>query len=57
MELEGKNYTLNQCEDIFKWFEDSVVGEFTRYYNKAVFHTESGFYAAYADNLSNGCII
>jgi hypothetical protein len=57
MELEGKNYALNQCEDIFKWFEDSVVGEFTRYYDRIVFHTEYGFYAAYADNLSNGCFI
>lgn len=57
MELNGKTYTLNQCEDIWKWFKESVVGEFTRYYNSVVFNTEDGFYAAYADDLSNGCFI
>ena len=57
MELNGKTYTLNQCEDIWKWFTESVVGEFTHYYHKIVFHTEEGFYAVYADDLSNGCFI
>lgn len=57
MTFLGINYTLNQCEDIWKWFEESIVGEFTRYYNSVVFHTEEGFYAAYADDLSNGCFI
>lgn len=57
MELNGKTYTLNQCEDIWKWFKESVIGEYTRYYNRVVFHTEDGFYAAYADDLSNGYFI
>lgn len=56
MELNGK-YTLNQCEDIWKWFTESAVGEYTHYYNNVVFHTDKGFYAAYADNLTNGCFI
>jgi hypothetical protein len=30
--LDGKNYVLNQCEDIWKWFKESVIGEYTRYY-------------------------
>jgi hypothetical protein len=57
MELDGKTYTLNQCEDIWKWFKESVIGEYTHYYYKVVFHTEEGLYAAYADDLNNGCFI
>ena len=57
MELNGKNYVLNQCEDIWEWFKESVIGEYTRYYDRVVFHTEDGFYAAYADDLTNGCFI
>lgn len=57
MELNGKTYTLNQCDDIFDWFESSAVGEFTRYYDKVVFHTDEGIYSAYADNLNNGWYI
>ena len=57
MELNGRTYVLNQCEDIWKWFKESIVGEFTRFYNRVVFHTEDGFYSAYADDLSNGCFI
>ena len=55
--LDGKNYVLNQCEDIWKWFKESVIGEYTRYYDKVVFHTKDGFYSAYADDLSNGYFI
>ena len=57
MELNSKYYVLHQCDDIWKWFEESAVGEYTNYYNNVVFHTDNGFYAAYADNLSNGCFI
>ena len=57
MILEGKTYILNQCEDIWKWFEDSKVGEFTRYYSHTIFHKENGFYAAYSNDLSNGCYV
>ena len=57
MKLDGKTYILNQCEDIWKWFNESAIGEFTKYYHNIVFHTENGFYAAYADNLSNGYFI
>ena len=55
--LNGVVYTLNQCENIWHWFSNSKVGEFTRFYSKTIFHTENGFYAAYSDNLSNGCYV
>jgi hypothetical protein len=57
MELNGKEYTLNQCEDILDWFTTSKIGEYTRFYDKVVFHTEDGFYSAYADDLTNGCYV
>lgn len=55
--LDGKTYVLNQCEDIWDWFGSSQVGEYTRYYSRTVFHKEDGFYAAYSDDLSNGCYV
>ena len=46
IEFNGKQYILNQCcgenhegENLFEWCERSNVGEFTRYYDKIVFHT------------------
>ena len=53
MEFNGKSYVLNQCEDIWKWFSESKVGEYTRFFSRAVFHAEDGFYAADSNNLSN----
>ncbi|RHH14405.1 hypothetical protein DW228_06285 [Bacteroides fragilis] len=60
IEFNGYLYVLNQCcgeahedEDLFEWCERSAVGEFTRYYDKTVFHTNSGFIAAHSDDLSN----
>ena len=53
MIFQGKNYILAQCEDIFKWFSTSKVGEYTAYYDKFIFHTENGCFAAYRDNLDN----
>lgn len=55
--FNGKTFTLNQCEDIWKWFQESLIGEYTHYYCKVVLHTENGFYAADSDNLNNGCFI
>lgn len=55
--FDGKTYILNQCEDIWKWFESSKVGEFTHYYHYTIFHKEDGFYAGYSDNLSNGAYV
>ena len=52
--LNGKRFVLNQCDDLWKWFENSKVGEFTRYYSYTIFHKENGFYAAYSNDLSNG---
>ena len=51
--FEGITYTLNQCEDIWQWFKDSKVGEFTHYFSNVIFHTGHGFCAAPSDNLSN----
>ena len=55
--LDGITYTLNQCDDIWKWFDESKVGEFTRFYSKIVFHKKDGFYAAYFDDWTNGCYV
>lgn len=47
-------YRLNQCSDLFEWFGDSQVGDFTYYYNKVVFHSFDGrFYAADIDDTTN----
>lgn len=62
MEFQGKNYSLNQMREmrdedslapLSDWLTTSKVGEYTKYYTYVVFHTESGFYAAYSDNLEN----
>lgn len=55
VEFQGKLYTLSQVqEDLFEFTDNSKPGEYTRYYDKIVFHTErNGFVAAYADDLSN----
>lgn len=51
--FKGEDYTLNQCSDIFDWFGESQVGDFTYYYDRVVFHTSLGFYAAYINDTSN----
>ena len=53
MTFLGINYTLNQCEDFFKWLTSSKVGEFTLVYDKVVFNTTDGFVAAYTNDLDN----
>lgn len=55
VEFQGKLYTLNQVqEDLFEFTDNSKPGEYTRYYDKIVFHTErNGFIAAYANDLNN----
>ena len=53
--IKGKSYVCNQCDgDIFDWYENSSVGEYTRYYNRLVFHTEKGIYVAYENDIENG---
>jgi len=50
----GERYDLNQCSDILEWVGDSQVYDFTRYYDKIVFHHPDGrFYAAYIEDTSN----
>ena len=51
--FQGEKFTLNQCEDIFKWFDESSDGEFTHYYDKVIFNHSLTFIAAYSDNLNN----
>lgn len=51
--FQGAKYVLNQCEDIWQWFEQSKVGEYTRYYSQTVFHTANGIIAAPSDDLKN----
>ena len=51
--FKGERYTLKQCSDIFEWFGDAQVYEFTYYYDRVVFHTPSGFFAAYIEDTSN----
>ena len=52
--FNGNHYSLNQCDgDIFEWFKNSSVGQYTNYYDKLVFHTREGAEAAYKDDLSN----
>lgn len=55
--FEGVSYMLNQCEDIWKWFKESKVGEYTRYYSNTIFHTEDGFCAAPSSDLTNWCYV
>ena len=50
----GETYCLNQCSDLFEWFGDSQVGEFTYYYSHLVFHhTDGRFYSADIEDTSN----
>lgn len=53
MTFNGKTYTQKQCDDIFQFLDTSEIGEYMRYYDKIVFHTDAGFIAAYSDDLSN----
>lgn len=54
IEFQGHLYELNQAEDLCQWCSDSKPGEYTRYYDRVVFHTErNGFIAAYANDLNN----
>lgn len=55
--FDNIRYVLNQAEDIWEWFGESKVGEYTHFYSKLVFHKEEGFYAAYKDNLTNGAYV
>ncbi len=50
----GEKFTLNQCDDIWQWFATSKVYEFTRFYDRVVFHAPNDyFYGAYRNDLSN----
>ena len=51
--FQGDIYKLNQCENIWQWYIDSKVYEFTYFFSQVVFHTPTGIYAAYKDNLDN----
>ena len=52
--FNGNPYSINQCEgDIFEWYKNSSVGQYTNYYDKLIFHTREGIEAAYKDDLSN----
>jgi len=53
MVFRGETFLLNQCEDIWKWFSESKVGEYTRFFSRAVFHAEDGFYSAFVNDLTN----
>lgn len=60
LNFNGATYVLNQCEcaeGIWQWFQESKVGEFTRYYSNTIFHTAKGFWAGDNKNLSNGCYV
>ena len=52
--FKGETYLLDQCEgNIFEWAEQTLVGDFTYYYDMVVFHTDEGFVAAYRDDITN----
>lgn len=52
--LDNEDYVLNQCSDIFDWFGESQIWDFTYYYDRIVFHHPDGiFYAAYLEDTSN----
>lgn len=53
MNFKGKPYILNQFVDLFEFIDNSKTGEYMDYYDRVVFHTESGFIAAYRDDLNN----
>lgn len=53
----GVKYVLNQCEDIWQWFQTSKVGEFTRYFSNTVIHTAHGFCGAPSNDLTNWCYV
>ena len=55
--LNGIKYVLNQCDDIWKWFQASKVGEYTRYYSYTIFHKEEGFYATQNGDYENGVYV
>jgi hypothetical protein len=52
--FKGEMYFLNQCEgDLIEWVANSMVNDFTNYYDKVLFNTEDGFVAAYRDDINN----
>lgn len=53
MNFKGNNYTLNQFNELFDFIDNSKIGEYMDYYDKVVFHTELGFFAAYRNDLDN----
>lgn len=55
--FEGVKYVLNQCEDIWQWFQTSKVGEFTRFYSHTIIHTAHGFCGAPSNDLTNWCYV
>lgn len=55
--FEGVKYVLNQCEDIWQWFQTSKVGEFTRYFSHTIIHTAHGFCGAPSNDLKNWCYV
>lgn len=57
-DFKGKRYLLNQCDgDVFEWFRNATIGDFTYYFDKLIFNTEDGFVAAYRDDINNNCKI
>ena len=63
MEIDLEKYTLVPFEDddmdevfctpVFRWLERVPVYSYVRYYDKAVFKTPEGAYAAYWEDLGN----
>ena len=55
MEFLGQSYELNQMETLPQFIGESKPGEYMRYYDMLVFHTEDNtFMAANNDDLSYG---
>ena len=53
MEINGRDYALNQCEDLLEWCDNAKVGEYTNYFDKYVYKNENGVFACYVDDTKN----
>lgn len=53
IEFKGHKYVLNQRMDLWEFVRESKSGEYMRYYDKYIFHTDANFTAAYVDSLDN----
>ena len=52
--FKGERYSLNQCSDLWDWFGESRVYEFTYYYDRIVFHSpDRHFYGAFIEDTDN----